>query len=235
MIARTKNDTYANAEAHRSAKDRAQLTFAALDAQIDALPQPPEGSTVLPLKTQWGFGVAIAGALFALLSARLLPIGATCTGVFNLLGVTIEIGGGLVAILSQMPREWLTFGHQRRVFAEQIDFDLPHHLALIDWLRTFPRDQREVRGEFAAYRHARMKEKLPLLTGSIEKLGALPIVIALFLQFKDMRWPPHPGWLEIALIVVLVFAYWLSVSLVIVRVRLQLYETLLGKSLAQIG
>jgi hypothetical protein len=109
---------------------------------------------------------------------------------------------------------------------------LPHHLAIVEWLRTFPLDQREALNEFISYRHERMKEKLPMLTGSIEKLGALPIVIALYLQFKDMHWPPHPGWVEIFLIFVLVLGYWLSVTQISVRLRLQLYETLLRKSLA---
>ena len=70
-----------------------------------------------------------------------------------------------------------------------------------------------------------------MLTGSIEKLGALPVVIALYLQFKDMHWPPHPSWVEIFLIFVLAFGYWLSMTQISVRLRLQLYETLLGKAL----
>jgi hypothetical protein len=110
-------------------------------------------------------------------------------------------------------------------------FDLPHHLALVEWLRTFPLDQRETLSKFISYRHERMKERLPMLTGSIEKLGILPIVIALYLQFKDMHWPPHPSWVEIFLIFVLVFGYWLSLTQISVRLRLQLYETLIGKAL----
>ena len=69
-----------------------------------------------------------------------------------------------------------------------------------------------------------------MLTGSIEKLGALPIVVALYLQFKDMHWPPHSSWVEIFLIFALVLGYWLSVMQIGVRLRLQLYETLLRKA-----
>ncbi|MBB6186993.1 hypothetical protein HDE77_001353, partial [Rhodanobacter sp. MP7CTX1] len=67
--------------------------------------------------------------------------------------------------------------------------------------------------------------------GKSKKLGALPIVIALFLQFKDMHWPPHPSWVEIFLIFVSAFGYWQSVTQISVRLRLQLYETLLRKAL----
>lgn len=46
-----------------------------------------------------------------------------------------------------------------------------------------------------------------------------------------MHWPPHPSWVEIFLIFVLAFGYWLSVTQISVRLRLQLYETLLRKAL----
>lgn len=210
-----------------------QLTFAALDAKIDALPKFPEAPTILPMKAGWGFAAAIAGALLALLSVKLLPGNAAYTVILGSLGVAVEIVGVVVAALSQAPKQWPTFASERREFAAELDFDLPGHLELVDWLRTFPLDQREKLSEFISCRHARMKEKLPLLTGGIEKLGALPVVIALYLQFKDMHWPPHPGWLEIGLIFVLVFGYWLSVLQIGVRLRLQLYEMLLSKALTQ--
>jgi hypothetical protein len=72
-----------------------------------------------------------------------------------------------------------------------------------------------------------------MLTGSIEKLGALPLFIALYIQFKDLHWPPHPSWGEILLMFVLVFVYcacWLQIN---VRLRLQLYDILLKKALAR--
>lgn len=231
MAMHKEGGTGASATTYQDAAESPQLTFAALNARIDALPQFPESSTILPKKAEWGFAAAVAGALLALLSIKLLPNNAIYTAILATLGMAAEIVGIVVAALSQVPKQWPTFARERREFTEQLDFDLPHHLALVEWLRTFPLDQRKKLSEFIAYRHTRMKEKLPMLIGSIEKLGALPIVIALYLQFKDTRWPPHPSWLEIALIFALVFGYWLSVLQISVRLRLQLYETLLGKSL----
>lgn len=208
-----------------------KLTFAALNARIETLPIFPSDDAIFPKKAKWGFCVAAAGALFALLCVKLLPSNAAYTAVLAYAGVAVEFAGVIVAAASQIPKKWPTFANERRNFAAQLDFDLPHHLALIKWLRTFPLDQREALSEFVSYRHERMKEKLPMLTGGIEKLGALPIVIALYLQFKDVRWPPHPSWVEIFLIFVLVFGYWLSVTQISVRLRLQLYEKLLSKAL----
>jgi len=229
----TEVGTDASATMHQDASKSPKLTFAALDARIDALPESPGHSTILPKTAKWGYAIAIAGALLALLSVKLLPDDAIHTAVLGSLGVIVELAGVAAAAISQMPKRWPTFAHARREFAEQLDFDLPHHLALVDWLRTFPLDQRKELGEFVACRHARMKEKLPMLAGSIEKLGALPIVIALYLQFKDMRWPPHPSWLEIFLIFALVFGYWTSLLLINIRFRLQTYDMLLKRSLAR--
>jgi hypothetical protein len=211
--------------------DSPKLTFGGLDARIEALPESPLETAAFPKKAKWGLLAAAAGALFGLLCVKLLPSNAMYTFVLAYIGLTVEIAGVVIAAISQIPKRWPTFSNERRDFAEQLDFDLPHHLALVEWLRTFPLDQRETLSEFIGYRHERMKEKLPMLTGSIEKLGALPVVIALYLQFKDMHWPPHPSWVEIFLIVVLGLGYWLSLMQISVRLRLQLYETLLRKAL----
>jgi hypothetical protein len=204
-----------------------------LDARIEALPESPSDTAAFPKKAKWGLSAAAAGALFGLLCVKLLPSNAMYTFVLAYIGVAAEITGVVIAAISQIPKRWPTFANERRDFVGQLDFDLPHHLALVEWLRTFPLDQRETLSEFISYRYERMTEKLPILTGSIEKLGALPIVIALYLQFKDMHWPPHPSWVEIFLIVVLILGYWLSVMHIGIRLRLQLYETLLRKALRQ--
>jgi len=208
-----------------------KLTFEALDAKIEASPQSTSAKAVFPKKAKWGYSAAAVGALFGFLCVELLPSKAIYTLVLASIGLVVEIAGVVVAGISQMPKTWPTFASERRDFARQLDFDLPHHLALVEWLRTFPLDQREALSEFVSYRHERMQEKLPMLTGSIEKIGALPIVIALYLQFKDMQWPPHPSRVEVLLIFALVFGYWLSVMQISVRLRLQLYDKLLSKSL----
>ena len=208
-----------------------KLTFAGLDARIEALPESPSDTAIFPKKAKWGLSAGAAGALFALLCIKLLPSNTMYTNLLAFIGVGVEIVGVVLFAISQIPKRWPSFANERRDFAEQLDFDFPHHLALVDWLRTFPLDQRQALSEFISYRHERMKEKLPMLTGSIEKLGALPVVIALYLQFKDRHWPPHPGGVEIFLIFVLAFGYWLSLTQISTRLRLQLYETLLRKAL----
>lgn len=208
------------------------LTFAALEARIEALPEFPADKPLFPRQTAWGFAAAAAGALFALLCVKWLPGNAPWTAALAGIGITVELAGIGIAGLAMMPKTWPTFANERRSSAERLDVALLHHAELVEWLQTFPLEQRQALSEFASYSHERMKEKLPLFTGSIEKLGVLPIVIALYLQFKDMHWPPHPGWVEVFLIFALALSYWASVMLINTRLRLQLYETLLRKALA---
>lgn len=209
-----------------------KLTFAAIEARIEALPKSPSDQVTFSKRAKWGLSAAAAGALLCLVIVKILPSNSLYTVVLAATGLTIEIAGVVVAAFDQIPKKWPTFANDRHEFAEELDFDLPPHVGMLEWLRSFPTDQRETLSKFASHRYDRMTEKLPMLTGSIEKVGALPIVIALYLQFKDMKWPPHPSWLEIFLIFVLLFGYWLSLRQISIRLRLQLYDTLLSKSLA---
>ncbi|WP_336807834.1 hypothetical protein [Fulvimonas yonginensis] len=108
---------------------------------------------------------------------------------------------------------------------------MPHHEGLISWLRSFPPDRLTAMSAFASHRLERFRSKLPLATGGIEKLGALPALAALVVQFKDMQWPPHPSWTQIVLFAGLMFFYWLCMLLLSQRFRLELYDALLRKAL----
>jgi hypothetical protein len=208
-----------------------KLTFAALDARIEALAQFSSKTLAFPKIGKWGFPLAAVGALFSLLCIAVLPANAAYTDLLAHMGLSVEIAGAIFYTASQLPNKWPTFANSRRASAEKLDFDMPNHQALIKWLREFPMQDRERLKEFVSYRHERLKERLPMLIGSIEKLGALPVIVALYLQFKGVRWPPHPSLLEIFLIFVLIFGYWQCVMQINVRLRLHLYETLLSKAL----
>jgi len=120
---------------------------------------------------------------------------------------------------------------ERREFAETLDFDMPHHDGLIAWLCTFPRERLEAMSAFASHRTMRMQSKLPLLTGNLDKLGALPVFAAPIIQFKDMHWPPQPSWSEVTLFGALMFVYGLTLLQVGARLRVELYDVLLKKAL----
>lgn len=214
--------------------EQALLTFTEFNARIDALPVHPSLSTTIRKNTYRGFAIAATGSLLSLLCTKLLPNNQLYTAVLSILFLVVELVGIVVVAISELPHRWPSIANERRQFAEALDHDLPHHLGLLEWLQSFPRERLQQLSEYASCRHERMQQKLPLFIGNIEKLGLLPVIAALYLQFKDLRWPPHPSWLDIALIFILIVGYATSLLQFTVRLRLQLYDVLLKNALLEL-
>jgi hypothetical protein len=208
-----------------------QLTFGALEQRIEAIPEHPSYRMAPNRRARWGNGIGMLAGLSGLILSKMLPPSPTLLiAAFVLL--LIEIAAFVVAWAGELPVFNLRPSRERQEYAETLDHDLPHHLELVEWMRGFPRERLQTMSAFAAHRLDRFRSKLPLLTGSMEKLGFLPLATALFLQFRDMSWPVHLSWPEIVLIGALMFVYWLSMLQVGVRLRLELYDTLLKSALA---
>lgn len=207
-----------------------QLTFSALEKRIEETPQHPYYRISPSRRVRWGNGIGMVAGLLGLVIGKTLPASPAILVAASTL-LVIEIAAFVVAWTADLPALNLRPSRERREYAETLDYDMPHHLSLIEWLKAFPRERLESMGAFASHRLDRFRSKLPLFTGGMEKLGFLPIAAALFLQFKDMRWPLHPDWMEIALIGALMFIYWLSVLQLNLRFRLELYDALLKKAL----
>ena len=207
------------------------LTFAALDEQIEALPQHPSYGGSSSARARWGNGIAMTSGLLGVILGKTLPDGhvvlALVTGLF-----IVEIAAFLVAATANLSGLNLRPSSERREFADVLDFDLRHHLELVAWLKRFPRERLEQMSAFAHHRLERFRSKLPLLTGGIDKLGFLPIVAALFIQFRDIQWPLRHGWPEVLVFGALMWMYWMSLLQVGSRIRLELYDALLEKALA---
>lgn len=210
--------------------DKADLTFAALNERIDALPEH-ESLVVAPTRRQrLGYIIGFGAAFLCVLTVKVLPASQTLE-YFSFAMLAIEI----VALVMAVPRRpWVlpSFAAWRREFADRMDFDLREHEKLIAWLRGFPKDRLDAMARFATHRNEQLKERYPLLSGSIEKLGALPVVAALYLQFKELSWPPQMTWIEFILGTALVVLYWASLAVASARRRAQLFEMLLKRAIA---
>ena len=207
-----------------------QLTFDALEKRIEDVPLAPAYRIAPSRRARWGNGIGMAAGLSAIGVGKAFPASRFAL-IATIVLVVIEIVAFAVAWTADLPTLNLRPSKERREFAETLDYDLPHHLALVAWLRAFPRERLEVMSAFATYRLDRFRSKLPLLTGSMEKLGFLPLAAALFLQYRGMRGLSQVDWMEIVLIGGLMLAYWASLLQVGVRLRLELYDTLLKKAL----
>lgn len=210
--------------------DSATLTFSALNERIDALPDH-ESLAIAPTRRQkWGFVLGFAAGFLGLIVGKLLP-SSMVTIFFTAAMLVIEIVALAIALIPRRPWRIPSFVSERREYAEQMDFDQHHYDKLIAWLSTFPKPRLQAMADYASQRHERLTDKYPLMSGALDKLGALPVVAALYLQFKDLHWPLRLSWLEIMLGAALVGLYWGSLLLASVRFRAQLFATLLAKAL----
>lgn len=211
------------------AMDSAMLTFSMLNARVDALPDH-ESLTIAPTKKeQWGYAIGFSAWLLCLIAAKVMPSSITTVVVTAAL-LIIEIVSLAIATLPRRPWRFASFASERREYAEQLDFDQVHYDRLVEWLSKFPRERLEAMAEYASQRHERLKDKYPLISGGLEKLGALPVLAALYLQFKDFHWPPSITWPEIILGPALISLYWGSLLLASVRFRAQLFVVLLTRA-----
>jgi len=126
-------------------------------------------------------------------------------------------------------------GRQRREVVSDMDFDMLHYQSLVAWLRSFPRDRLHALSELHASSPRSSRSKMSVFIGSIDKLGALPVLAAIGIQFKDASWPLQISWWQIVLFGLLAFFYRMSVLLVNLRLRVELYDALLKRALAQLG
>lgn len=208
-----------------------QLTFSALERRIEQIPEYPSNRVPPSRRARWGNGIGIAATLLALVLGKILPATLMSVIVTSVI-LAVEIIAFAIAWTAELPTLNLRPSRERRDFAETLDFDMPHHLELIAWLQGFPRERLEQLNTYSAHRLERMRSKLPLLTGSIEKLGVLPLVAGLILQLKDLHWPLQLHWPQIVLIAFLMLCYWTGMLQLSLRFRLELYDTLLKRALA---
>jgi hypothetical protein len=214
--------------------DSATLTFAALNARVDALPDHESLSVAPSTRQRWGYIVGFGAGFIGLLAAKVFPSSKVALG-FTTVMLIVELGALLVAIIPRGPwKQWKLpgFASEQRYFAEQLDFDLYHYEQLIAWLGTFPKERLEAMAQYALQRHESLRDKHPLISGGLEKLGALPVAAVLYLQFKDLRWPPQLTWPEFILGIAIVSLYWGSLLLVSIRFRTQLFALLLTRAAA---
>lgn len=217
-----------------------ELSFAALEARIHAMPEGPAGRLDHPRWAQfcgWLTMLFIAVGLTPILLVQWLTpqqwmvdmarVGVWCAYVFCApfaARVLWVIGTGMM--------------HWRRELVMQSDHDRAAFGDLRRWLVEFPRDQLVDHHAFAKIGAERLTAKLPLIVGSVERLGALPLLVALFLLMRSSKelsiasLTAIPGWHAIVGLG-LVLAYAIGVHAVRMRLRLELYQTVLADALAR--
>ncbi|MCL1561757.1 hypothetical protein [Xanthomonas nasturtii] len=182
---------------------------------------------------RWSLAIGLIGAGVGILAGALL---AGKTGAYlTVIGLVTELTGFIVSAALTVKREWPGF---RRPYADHADLmerEFHQYQSIVASLRRFPLEQRRRREAFMRDRRSNMHDRLGLFTGGIEKLGFMPVLLALYLQLKDWRLGDWTVLSKITLIqgvlaLTLLFAFAMSSHLIRLRIRVQSYEQLLAEA-----
>ncbi|WP_250064190.1 hypothetical protein [Stenotrophomonas mori] len=214
-----------------------ELSFPALNAALDDYLARTGGTRAGPWE-RWSLIVGIAGAGLGMLLGSVLS--GKAGAIVTLSGLAVEILGLGTSMCLQIRREWRQFRGARREHAREIEEGYTQYQQLVQQVRAFPLEQRRRRLRYIRDRRTTMHERLGLFTGGMERLGVLPLLVALYLQFKDWRWGNWNTFANITLVQGLLafaifLAYALSWHLINLRVRVQAYELLLAEANTQDG
>jgi hypothetical protein len=162
----------------------------------------------------------------------------------NQLGVRILQAGFalqclcIVAYLVTISRQaWHVYLYQHQTFAQDLDQQMVQYKAIAKAVRHYPDAVISTHLRYVAGRKSRLIYRTGFISGSTEKLGILPLLLAMYLQFKDWSFG---GWKELFdhvhllgnfLLSMLLAAYLVSWWALRSKGRLDLYETVLTEAL----
>ncbi|KRD31902.1 hypothetical protein ASE35_13080 [Lysobacter sp. Root916] len=214
------------------------LTFAWLYQRVQGyLIESQRGTpTKLERRSFWfGIGMAGIGLGAAALQHWIQPVVAFWIA---LVCVVAEVVGLAVSVVLTLKRELPQFSRPRETHAAEMDLEFDIWQGAVADLKRFPTPEREARLRFATALRNSMNDRMGLLFGGIQRLGIFPVLVALYLQFRDWKWGDWAGAFDVNLvagffILLMLLLYaggWLLVGL---RIRLDTYVNLLEDSLQE--
>lgn len=208
------------------------LTFERLDQMIEAF----SGSGRKPVPGTWEhrwFLLGVIGAAFGLLAGLLLPGPWAVFGAVA--GLVLECAGLGLSMALALRRGWRSIRRPGRSFDRELDADYERYQACVGALVRLSGIERARRLRYVRDRRKVMQYRMGLAVGGLERLGVLPVLIALYLQFRGWEWGdwgmlsginPVQGLLILALLLV----YLLGWHLVLLNSRMERYELILSEA-----
>lgn len=210
-----------------------ELSYTELERRIKALPEGPANVFTTPRPFAIAGVIGNAGIILGLLPSLLVTF---MTPQMWMVWVA-QFGLG-IAILGCAPEFfrslWVVARGTYRWRLDQVvqlDHDLVQFRTLIAWLRRFPTAVLLEHLRFAQRVRTRLSMKIGLLSGGLDKLGVIPVLIALGIQVKALTdWGQTPTW-QILIGLFLSISYLVALMGAFMRLRLQLYESVLEEAL----
>lgn len=161
------------------------LTYAEMDRRIEALPEGPVATVRRPPWMMWLERLGYVGMILGLtpaLVAQFLQPAAWMLSV-AVLGLVLTAAGFLPVLVRDLWVLFRSIGRAREEFIRQWDHDFVAFEGLLAWLTEFPRDVLEHRLRFAQAAQARIAAKMGLFYGGADRLGIVPLITAIYVQF----------------------------------------------------
>lgn len=213
---------------------RELLTYAEVDRRIEGLPEGPMGAMRRPPGMLWlerlGYVGVILGLAPALIVQFLKPAGWMLS--VAVVGLALTAVGFLPVIVRDLLVLFRSMGRAREEFIRQWDHDFIAFEGLLAWLTAFPRDALEQRLRFAQAAQTRIASKMGLIYGGADRLGMVPLIAAMYVQFDALSTTDFdiPLWkIIVGFFALIVSAAAFQVSHV--RLRLELHAALLAEAL----
>jgi hypothetical protein len=216
----------------------ADLTFSWLYERVQdfaAKSGPPEPSKLARWSLWIGMSMAGAGLMLGGFATQIPPQVALWLAVACL---AAEVGGLGIFFFLTLRGAIPQLLRQRKVHADEMDAEFARWQQMVVELRRFPRNQRGARLRFVTTLRQNMGDRMGLMFGGIQRLGVFPVLIALYLQFREWKWGDWRGAFDVSPVVGPIICFmvglyaagWLVVGL---RSRLDTYVAVLEESLQE--
>lgn len=214
------------------------FSFAVLERRIQSMPDGPAAILATP---RWQTMLNLIGTMGLIIG--ILPFLMIKFLTPQLWMVWMASAGTWIAALGYAPyffrSAWavsVEFWRWKPKLVEQSDHDLVQFRELRQWLRNFSRAELEDHHRFAVLSQRRLTSKLGILQGGFDKLGILPALLALLFLVASSADLSIEALLEIpywqsGIALIFAITYLISFIAMLMRLRLQLYETVLADAL----
>lgn len=209
------------------------LTFAAIEARLKAMPEGPVASLNMPKWIIWMSAASTCALILALLPSLLIKFMSPQLWMVPLMkyGLLAGVVLGLPHFLRGLWVVLRSLSRWRDEMAEQLDHDIGEFRSLSRWLGGYPREVLVEHQRMARRCKVQLESKLVLLAGGTHRLGMLPLVAAALSLFwgvdKNLL---LPSWWAGG-VLALVLVYWVALAGARSAIRFQLYDGLLTDAL----
>jgi hypothetical protein len=216
--------------------DASAFSFALLDEKVSKYVKDADVDERPGKLERWSMGVGWiftgVGLVVSKVSSGKLAL-VLVSGAF-----VVELISFAVVAVCVVRRELRSFRRPHAEFSRELDQAYGYYRELVDSLSQVPVVELQRRLRYLKARKATLAYRTGLVAGGLERLGVLPILVALYAQFKDWEFGNWASlWAHVhlvggLLIWAMLLAYLVSWQAIRLRSRLDIYEALLDEALA---